>query len=157
MQRLFAAPSPLARSAGAALHYKSPRFPSARPPSLFSHTQVSTQLYHTKLSNTRNMSSAIVLPSLTAWAEQRLTALFTTTDEQSFDAAFDAFVAADTTSIVVNGQKLSREQYKQQTWKDKFLEAGAQVQYLGAVSVPSDPSEPVKVCLRSLLHRRIAC
>lgn len=86
------------------------------------------------------MAANIVLPTLTAWAEQRLTALFNAKDESTFDDAFDAFVAADPSSIVVNGQRLSRAQYKQRLWQDKFLELGADVTYLGAVSVPKDPS-----------------
>lgn len=99
-----------------------------------------THYKHTMVSN-------IVLPPLTSWAEGRLTAIFQATDEQTFDDAFDAFVAAEPASIVLNGQKLTRAQYKSQLWKDKFLEAGASVQYLGAVSVPKDENKPVEVRL----------
>ncbi|GJE93024.1 hypothetical protein PsYK624_091830 [Phanerochaete sordida] len=90
------------------------------------------------------MTSNIVLLPLTQWAEGRLTDIFQATDEQTFGDAFDAFVAAEPASIVVNGQKLTRAQYKSQLWKDKFLEAGASVQYLGAVSVPKDENKPVE-------------
>ena len=58
---------------------------------------------------------------------------------------FDAFVAQEPGTIVANGKHLDRAQYKKQIWSDKFLEAGAQVQYLGAVSVPKDQSEPIQV------------
>ncbi|EKM52784.1 uncharacterized protein PHACADRAFT_198833 [Phanerochaete carnosa HHB-10118-sp] len=90
------------------------------------------------------MAANIVLPPLTTWAEEHITALFNTTDESTFNEAFDNFVAASPSSIVVNGQRLTRAQYKDQVWKDKFLEAAAQVQYLGAVSVPKDENDPIK-------------
>lgn len=89
------------------------------------------------------MAANIVLLPLTTWAEQQLTALFQATDQTAFDAAFDAFVAAQPTSLVVNGEPLSRDAYKAQIWKDKFLEAGAQVRFLGVNSVPSNPQQPV--------------
>ena len=87
----------------------------------------------------------IVLPSLIAWAEGHLTALFKETNQAQFAQDFDAFVAANTGAIVVNGQSLTREQFKDQLWSDKFLEAGAQVKFLGAVSTTSNPEQPVTV------------
>ena len=97
--------------------------------------------------HTFNMSTAIVLPPLTTWAQLHLTELFQATDQPTFNETFNGFIAANPESIVVNGKKLSKDEYKQQLWNDKFLEAGAQVQYLGAVSVSSDPDQPVKVCI----------
>ena len=91
------------------------------------------------------MAANIVLPPLTSWAQSHLTAIFQATDESTFSDAFDAFIAAQPTSIVVNGKRLSRDAYKAQVWKDKFLEAGAEVRFLGTNSVTSNPEQPVTV------------
>ena len=80
------------------------------------------------------MSSKIVLPQLNDWAQMRITDIFKATTQSAFNDAFNAFVAADTDVIFHNGKKLTREQYMQQLWQDKFLEAGAEVQYYGVVS-----------------------
>lgn len=89
----------------------------------------------------------IVLPALNSWAQGHLTALFKETDQTAFGQAFDAFMAANTDAIVVNGQSLTRAQFKDQLWQDKFLEAGAQVKFLGAVSSTSNAEQPVTVRL----------
>ncbi|OBZ77565.1 hypothetical protein A0H81_02238 [Grifola frondosa] len=88
------------------------------------------------------MSTNIVLPSLTDWTEQRVTALLTTTTEADFNTAFDAFLSKNVT-ITVNGQDLTRDQYKQQLRQEKFDEAFAQVQFSGAVEVPADTNRPI--------------
>lgn len=75
-------------------------------------------------------------PQLTTFAENAITAIFQATDKTTFDAAFDSFIATHPTSIVVNGETLTREQYHDKLWDTKFLEAGAQVQFLGAVGNP---------------------
>lgn len=82
------------------------------------------------------MTSNIVLPSLTNWAQQHLTRVFQTTAAADLDAAFDAFLAKDCV-ITVNGQKTTRDQYKQQLQGEKFAEASASVKYLGAVEKPA--------------------
>jgi len=88
------------------------------------------------------MSTAIVLPNLTNWAQQHLTTLLQATSQDDFNAAFDAFIAQDV-AITVNGQTLTRDQYKQQISGEKFAEAGATVNFVGTVEVPTDPTQPV--------------
>ncbi|KAJ3559683.1 hypothetical protein NM688_g197 [Phlebia brevispora] len=87
------------------------------------------------------MSSNIVLPTLSKWAEQHLTNLFQATDEKSFDQAYSNFFTHNP-KIVVNGQHLTSDQYKKQLWSGKGLESGAQVIFTGAVEVPIDANKP---------------
>lgn len=84
-------------------------------------------------------------PQLTTFAENAITAIFQATDKKAFDAAFDSFVATHPTSIVVNGETLTREQYHDKLWDTKFLEAGAQVQFLGAVGNPPGFGKAVSI------------
>ncbi|KAF7795749.1 hypothetical protein EIP86_006916 [Pleurotus ostreatoroseus] len=86
-------------------------------------------------------SRRIVLPTLSNWAEQHITALFKTTDEQTFDELFDNTFLKDA-KIIVNGHHLSREQYRKQLLSAKGLEEGAQVAYTGAVEVPDNADQP---------------
>ncbi|KAL4245432.1 hypothetical protein ABKN59_009464 [Abortiporus biennis] len=88
------------------------------------------------------MSTAIVLPTLTNWAKQHITAILQATNQQTFDNAFNAFLA-NNVSITVNGDKMTRDQYKKMMQGEKFDEAGASVSYAGAVEVPADPQSPV--------------
>ncbi|KZP25187.1 hypothetical protein FIBSPDRAFT_668703, partial [Athelia psychrophila] len=91
------------------------------------------------------MTSAIVLPPLTTWAEGHLTAILTATTEDNFDAAFDAFVVKEPTHVSVNGQQVSREEYKQKMLAESAvgaLKRSAQVAFGGAVSVSADKENP---------------
>lgn len=83
------------------------------------------------------MTSAIVLPSLTNWVKQHLTALLKTTTQEDFDAAFNSFISQNVT-ITLNGKHLTRDQYKQQLQGEKFEESGALVNFLGSVEVSKD-------------------
>ncbi len=85
-------------------------------------------------------------PSLASWAQQRLTALLESTSQESFDAAFDGLIAEEVT-ITVNGNSVTRDEYKKFLKGDKALEVAAQIQYIGALEVPSDPNEPLIVCI----------
>jgi len=88
------------------------------------------------------MASNIVLPNLTNWTKQHLTTIFQATAQADFNAAFDAFIAQDV-SITVNGQSTSRDDYKQQLSSGKGVEQSASVNFLGAVEVPADSTQPV--------------
>ena len=99
------------------------------------------------------MSSNIVFPTLSKWAEERITALFTTTDEESFNGLYNATFAKDA-KITVNGKHLSGEAYKKQLLASKVIETGAQVAYSGAVEVPEDAGRPAQV--RALPHHCIS-
>ncbi|KAH7912815.1 hypothetical protein BJ138DRAFT_1003736 [Hygrophoropsis aurantiaca] len=59
------------------------------------------------------MSTNIVLPTLAAFTQSRLTALLKSATTIDFDSAFDAFFATPV-NVTVNGKHLSRDQYKQQ-------------------------------------------
>ncbi|KAI5117081.1 hypothetical protein M0805_009485 [Coniferiporia weirii] len=78
------------------------------------------------------MSSAIVLPPLKTWAQQRLTALITAKTQTDFNQAFDNFVSKNV-QVVFNGAPLTRDQYKQQLQGERILESGATVNVLNAV------------------------
>jgi len=82
------------------------------------------------------MASNIVLPSLSSWAQSHITALIQSTGS-AFDKAFDAFLAENVEVIVVNGEKLTKDQYKQHLQSAKALEEGAEIKYLGTVEAKS--------------------
>lgn len=81
--------------------------------------------------------TAIVLPNLTQWAEGHITAINQATNEKALTSALDDFLSKDAT-IVVNGVQVSRAEFQQQVFDEKFLETGATVSFLGAVQVPAD-------------------
>jgi hypothetical protein len=83
------------------------------------------------------MSVNIVLPPLRSWAEQHLSSIIKATTQTAFDSAFEAFLSKHAT-ITVNGKKVSRDEYKKQLQGEGFDEAGAIVQFSGAVEVPSE-------------------
>ncbi|KAJ7817554.1 hypothetical protein B0H14DRAFT_2344442 [Mycena olivaceomarginata] len=83
------------------------------------------------------MSVNIVLPPLKAWAEQHLSSIIQATTKTAFDSAFDAFLSKNAT-ITLNGKDISRDEYQKQLQGEGFDEAGATVQFSGAVEVPSE-------------------
>lgn len=94
------------------------------------------------------MTTAIVLPPLTTWVEDHLTAILTATTEAGFDAAFDAFVSEHHTHVTVNGQRVSRDDYKKKLLDESAvgpLKASASVVYGGVVSVSTDKEQPIQV------------
>ena len=90
------------------------------------------------------MSANIVLPTLSAWAQQHLTALFQATDKDSFNDAFAAFFTKHP-SLTVNGRSVSVADYKRQLLLGKTFETDAQVAFTGTVQVPSDADSPFDV------------
>ena len=76
------------------------------------------------------------MSSLTSFAESAITAVFTATDKASFDKAFNDFLAADPTTLIVNGERLTREKLHEQLWSKKSPKAPSpsQVKFLGAVA-----------------------
>ncbi|KAJ6479022.1 hypothetical protein C8R45DRAFT_832855, partial [Mycena sanguinolenta] len=73
---------------------------------------------------------------LNDWAQQHLSAILKATTQTEFDSAFDAFVSKNAT-ITVNGKKVSRDEYQKQLQGEGFDEAGATVQFSGAVEAGS--------------------
>ncbi|KAJ7154459.1 hypothetical protein B0H12DRAFT_1247006 [Mycena haematopus] len=99
------------------------------------------------------MSANIVLPPLKTWAEQHLSSIIKATSKTAFDSAFDAFVSKKAT-IVVNGKHISRDEYQKQIQGEGFDEAGATVQFSGAVEVPSE-SNSIQAGLVGLFYTAI--
>lgn len=90
---------------------------------------------------------ALVLPPLRFWAEGHIASILKATTTASFNEAFDNFLSKHA-SITVNGQHLSRDQYKQQLLGESAVNKdSASVQFDGVVEVPTDQEEPVKVRL----------
>ncbi|KAI0782445.1 hypothetical protein BC629DRAFT_555811 [Irpex lacteus] len=79
-----------------------------------------------------------VIPTLTEWAKTRVTALFEAKTAQEFDDAFNAFLAHHVDSIVVNGKKLSKAEYKASLERLRTPELSAEVKYLGDVEVKDE-------------------
>lgn len=103
----------------------------------------------TYTTTTSTMPPGPVLPTLSLWAQSHITALFKATTTEEFDDAFDAFLAKHTDSIVVNGEKLSRDAFKNRLQSARALERSAEVKYLGTVEV-KDEKEGEKVCVLSV-------
>lgn len=99
-----------------------------------------------------NMSSNIVLPSLTKWTQQHLSAIIQATSKSSFAEAFDNFFAREC-NITVNGVHLSRDQYRQQLELESVsANSGAafsDLKFDGAVEVPSNKNASVEVAVYS--------
>ncbi|KAH8115150.1 hypothetical protein DFH11DRAFT_149579 [Phellopilus nigrolimitatus] len=81
------------------------------------------------------MTSAIVLPPLKTWAQQRLTTLITAKTQADFNQAFDNFISKNV-QVTFNGAPLTRDQYKQQFQGERFLESNATIKVLNAVQAP---------------------
>jgi len=91
------------------------------------------------------MSTAIVLPTLSAWAASHLSALLQSKTQSAFNATFDATFASKLDAIV-NGKHLSRDQYKQVLLEQSGaapLEADASVQIEGQTEVSGDQGQLV--------------
>src|SRR5882762_7767573 len=94
---------------------------------------------------------AIVLPPITAWAKGHLASILTATTTTDFNSAFDAFLSKHAT-ITVNGQHVSRDQYKQQLLGESTvgnLKQSTSIEFNGVVEVPTDQEQLVKVFLPS--------
>jgi len=90
------------------------------------------------------MSVAIVLPTLSVWAEGHLSAVLQATTEAEFDSAFDGFLSKHA-SITLNGQHLSRDQYKQQLLEESAVnKRSGSVKFDSVVEVSTDLEQPVK-------------
>jgi hypothetical protein len=91
------------------------------------------------------MSTAIVLPTLSVWAEGHLSAVLQATTQAEFDSAFDGYLSKHA-SITVNGKHVSRDQYKQQLTEDGAVnKQSGSVKFNNVVEVSTDLEQPVKV------------
>lgn len=83
------------------------------------------------------MSTAIVLPTLSAWAASHLSALLQSKTQVDFDRAFEATFAKDL-DAVVNAKRLTRDEFKKSLLAQSgaaFGEADASVQIEGQTEV----------------------
>jgi hypothetical protein len=92
------------------------------------------------------MTSAIVLPRLSAWVEGHVEALFEAKTERDFERAFDAFLAKNPV-ITVNGVHTSRADYMKRLQVDRALEASASITFGEAVQVDKEEEDDFKVNL----------
>ncbi|KIK99981.1 hypothetical protein PAXRUDRAFT_30156 [Paxillus rubicundulus Ve08.2h10] len=89
------------------------------------------------------MSTNIILPTLSAWAVSHLTGLLESTTQVAFGAAFDATFASNC-NVTVNGNQLSREQYKTQLLEQSGaspVERSASVNVQGQLEVAGDQGQ----------------
>ena len=86
------------------------------------------------------MSSNIVLPDLSTWAQRHITAVYSAKTADEFNSAFDAFVS-EHVKITVNGKSMSREEYKQMVQGEITADVGAEVSFNGVVAVPSEDKD----------------
>ncbi|KAI0338584.1 hypothetical protein BDW22DRAFT_687130 [Trametopsis cervina] len=102
------------------------------------------------------MTSNIALPSLTSWARSHITTLLQATTPGEFDSAFDAFFAADIEQIMMNGEHITRDQYKQRLQRAKAFEQGAEVTFLGTVEAKSEKEGEKEGTVGVLLKSSVA-
>ncbi|PPQ76675.1 hypothetical protein CVT26_013967 [Gymnopilus dilepis] len=88
------------------------------------------------------MSAAIVLPSLTNWTKNGISAIFRATNQVDFKSAVDGFLS-DKAKITLNGVHVSRADFVNRLQADKFDEEGAVVTFNDSVEVPKDTQSPV--------------
>lgn len=88
-------------------------------------------------------STDIVLPSLTQWTEDHITAVLQATSQSDFTGALDAFLSKDA-EITVNGVCISRADFAKQIQSEQFDEATAIVTFAGTVGVPANQQSPVE-------------
>ena len=97
-------------------------------------------------------TTQIVLPPLTRWAEDSLSQLYTAKSQGEFNAAFDGFISPKA-DIVVNGTRVSREEYRDVLQKQRTLEREARVKVEGVVSTkPPQVNVPEKDVVSDILY-----
>jgi hypothetical protein len=100
------------------------------------------------------MTSQLVLPPLNRWAENNISELYRAKTQEQFNSIFDGFVAPKA-DIVVNGSRISREQYKQMLESQRALERSASVKFSGVVATkPPQVNTPEKDVVSSIMPKR---
>ncbi|KAF8958553.1 hypothetical protein BDZ97DRAFT_1439176 [Flammula alnicola] len=84
------------------------------------------------------MSTNIVLPTLTQWTKNHITAIIEAQTQADLESAVDAFLSKNAT-ITVNGVQISQADFVKQLSVENFAEAGATVAFSASVEVPADP------------------
>ena len=78
-----------------------------------------------------------ILLKYTAFAEDGLKPLYTSTTKNAFDVAFEAFFDKHL-EVTYNGKKTTRAHFKQMLWDEKHNERRGTVTYLGIVEYDKD-------------------
>lgn len=97
-------------------------------------------------------NTEIPLAPLTEFVENALRILVESTDQTAFDNQFNAFFGQNV-SVTLNGEKLSRAQYKQQLFGVTFEEQSATINFLSSVAIPFGSVSSNPVSSRRFLHR----
>jgi hypothetical protein len=85
-----------------------------------------------------------IILELPDWVKQHLQLVYQAKTEKDFDTAFDAFISQHAT-ITVNGEELSRSQYKKQLWNEQTSKVSATVDIKDIVAVPKRSNGEVQV------------
>ncbi|KAJ3540168.1 hypothetical protein NM688_g6263 [Phlebia brevispora] len=83
------------------------------------------------------MRDTLAVTSLDIFVEDNLKTLYQATSKKVFDIAFESFFA-EHLDVTVNGEAVSRAQYKQELWCERYAERNATVAFHGVLAVPSD-------------------
>jgi len=89
------------------------------------------------------MSANIVLPSLSNWTKNHISAIYQATSQSATSDALDNFLSKDAI-ITANGKKISRTNLTKDLQSEKFLELGASLSFAGIVEVPADNTSRVQ-------------
>ncbi|KIK00087.1 hypothetical protein K443DRAFT_101078 [Laccaria amethystina LaAM-08-1] len=84
------------------------------------------------------MSEAIVLPSLSQWTKNHLTAIIQAKSASALNASLDAFLFKNAV-ITVNGRHITRAEFTTLLRTEKIDEKAASISFAGAVEVPANP------------------
>lgn len=96
------------------------------------------------------MSEAIVLPTLTQWTKNHLTAIIQAKSASALNATLDAFLFKDA-AITVNGRHITRAEFTTLLRAEKLEETTASISFAGAVEVPSNRESHSELVRRFLL------
>ncbi|EKM52787.1 uncharacterized protein PHACADRAFT_211999 [Phanerochaete carnosa HHB-10118-sp] len=89
------------------------------------------------------MDPGPVVLTLGSWAQQHMQEMMTAKSKDNFDKAFDAMVAPQAT-VTVNGQHMTREQYRKMMWNDEANEATGSITFRATVEVPKAPKKIIQ-------------
>jgi len=89
------------------------------------------------------MSSNIVLPTLTAWAENHIKAVVDASQD-NVESALDAFLFKDAT-LTINGAKVTRQEFAQKVSASKFQVKSTTVDFTNTVEAVAEGKSTFEV------------
>jgi len=89
------------------------------------------------------MSSNIVLPTLTAWAENHIKAVVEA-NQDDVESALDAFLSKDAT-LTINGAKVTRQEFAQKVSASKFQVKSTTVDFTNTVEAVAEGKSTFEV------------